>query len=302
MLAPMLDTTTTTLLAARQRAVRALLEAGWEMGEAQREARMMLTIATGHAMETQVGHPDWHLTDTEDARFEQLLQRRLRREPMAYLAGSREFYGRDFEVAPATLIPRPDSETLIEAVLADLPENAAARLLDLGTGTGCLLLTLLAERPNATGLGTDLRPEAVALAGRNAETLGLFERAGFRQGSWWEALGDLPQTSAMPVSFDAILSNPPYIPTADIASLMADVVDYEPSSALDGGADGLDAYRLLLDGAADYLSPTGRIYFEIGQGQGAEITALAAARGFVLLHSYRDLGGIERVLVFQSNA
>lgn len=295
MLASMLKAQLTSLLEARRRAVHCLLESGWEMGEAQREARMMLTIATGHTLETQVAYPERTLSDAEDARFEQLLQRRMRHEPMAYLAGSREFYGRDFEVAPATLIPRPDSETLVEAVLTDLGDHASARVLDLGTGTGCLLLTILAERRNATGLGTDLRPEAVALAMRNAQALGLEERAGFRQGDWWQAV-------PAGLSFDIVLSNPPYIPSDEIATLMRDVVDYEPASALDGGKDGLDAYRLLLDDAVRHLTPQGRIYFEIGQGQGGDITALATELGFKRVHSYRDLGGIERVLVFQHTA
>ncbi len=325
-----------TFMEARQRAVRAMLEAGWEMGEAQREARMMLTMVSGATREEQVAEPARALTQAEDARFEQLLQRRLMREPMAYLAGSREFYGRDFLVSPATLIPRPDSETLVEAVLADLPENIPARILDMGTGTGCLLLTILSERILATGLGTDLREDALELAQRNADLLSLSHRAGFKAGSWWDALqmphqasprlrGEVgggktfdasepvflpPQSPRLAtrspasgggshLTFDIILSNPPYISTEDMRGLMPDVAEYEPHSALFGGEDGLEAYRTILSGAAAYLAPQGNIYFEIGLGQGADIAAFAAMQGFACTKTYRDLGGIERVLVLQ---
>src|SRR4051812_14276610 len=220
------------------------------------EARLLLAHATGR-------NPASLLRDLQDpvdtAGFDTLLARRLRHEPLAHLTGRREFWSLDFAVSPATLIPRPDSETVVEAALDLLPgRDRAWRLLDLGTGSGCLLLALLHERPCAFGVGVDIVPAAAALAARNAAALGLRARAAFLCGSWAEALAG---------PFDLVVSNPPYIPSGSIAALMPEVAEHEPRTALDGGADGLDAYRRTLADLSRMLSPGGAAVLELGAGQ-----------------------------------
>jgi release factor glutamine methyltransferase len=219
--------------------------------------------------------------------YQVLLARRAAREPLAFITGRQGFWTLDLEVSPDTLIPRGDSETLVEAVLA--ARRPVQRVLDLGTGTGCLLLAVLSEFPEAWGLGLDLSPAAAALAARNARALGLGHRAAFAAADW-----------ARPIAgrFDLVLSNPPYIPAADVAALMPEVARFEPRRALDGGADGLDAYRILLAALPGLLAPGGLALFELGVGQGAAVAALAAAVGFsTALRA--DLGGIPRVLLLE---
>jgi release factor glutamine methyltransferase len=226
------------------------------------------------------------------AQFDALLTRRLAHEPMAYLLGRRGFWTLDLEVSPATLIPRPDSETLIEAALAALPDRASVRtVLDLGTGTGCLLLAALAEFPAAWGLGIDLEPTAIALAVRNARMLGLADRAHFVCADWAAPIGKK--------RFDLILCNPPYIATGEIGTLMPEVARFEPRIALDGGADGLDAYRALVPMVPALLGEGGVAIFEIGQGQAAAVGELAARNNLAVALRH-DLGGIARALVLRN--
>lgn len=236
-----------------------------------REARLLLAHARAH----------------DPPAFPALLARRLRHEPLAYILGKREFWSLDFAVSPATLIPRPDSETLIEAALAARPAEAIRRILDLGTGTGCLLLAALSECPAAFGIGVDRSAAAAALAAANAATLGLASRAAFLAGDWGAALAG---------RFDLILCNPPYIERAVIPTLMRDVAEFEPASALDGGEDGLDAYRAVIAGLAPLLAADGVAVVELGQGQAAAVAALAAAAGFATALR-PDLAGIPRALV-----
>jgi release factor glutamine methyltransferase len=224
------------------------------------------------------------------AAFHALVARRAAHEPLALIVGQREFWSLDLAVSPATLIPRPDSETLIEAALAtfagrDLPR----RLLDLGTGTGCLLLAALSEFPAAFGVGVDRSFAAVALAARNAAMLGLAGRAAFLCADW---------TLALDARFDLVLSNPPYIPTAQIDGLMPEVARYEPRSALDGGADGFSAYRRLVPDLARLLAPGGVAVLEVGAGQAPTVARLARSAGFAS-HQHHDLSGIARALVLR---
>jgi release factor glutamine methyltransferase len=210
---------------------------------------------------------------------------------MAFILGRRGFWTLDLEVSPATLIPRPDSETLIEAALGAFPDRGAVhRVLDLGTGTGCLLLAALAEFPAAWGLGTDAEPASLALAARNARRNGLHDRARFLCADW-----------AAPIRgrFDLLLCNPPYVKTGDIATLMAEVACHEPRRALDGGADGLAAYRRLIPLVPRLLTRCGAAIFELGQGQAAAVAEMAARNNlaFALRH---DLGGIARALVLRN--
>lgn len=221
-----------------------------------------------------------------------LTARRVQREPMAYILGEREFWGLAFRVSPAVLVPRPDSETVIEATLALLPERERAwRFLDLGLGSGCLLLTLLHLYPAATGVGLEASPEALAVARANAEALGVAARADLRPGDWrlpgWtEGLGPV----------DLLVSNPPYIEAATVPTLMPEVSRHEPLLALDGGPDGLDAYRAIAAGAPRLVAPGGRVLLEGGEGQAPDIAGIFVAAGFVAEAPWKDLSGIERVV------
>jgi release factor glutamine methyltransferase len=249
------------------------------------EARLLLAHALGLTRADLIRDPN---RPVETGAFDDLLARRLRNAPLAHILGRREFWSLEFEVSPATLIPRPDSETLIEAALARF---AAAppprRILDLGTGTGCLLLALLHEFPAAVGIGIDIAPDAAGLARRNAIRLGLADRAAFIAGDW---------TAGIRGRFDLVISNPPYIPAAAIAGLMPEVARHEPRRALDGGADGCDAYRAILGDLPDRLLPGGIAILELGAGQAADVSSLARQAGFATsLHL--DLAGIPRALV-----
>jgi release factor glutamine methyltransferase len=208
---------------------------------------------------------------------------------LAYILGRKEFWGLDFEVSPATLIPRPDSETLIEAAIDLFPDRAVARILDLGTGTGCLLLAALHEFPNSFGIGTDISPEAAALARRNAANLGLSNRAAFLAADWAAPLAG---------QFDLILSNPPYIRAPDLPTLMPDVQFYEPDSALNGGPDGMAAYRHIISTLPALLAPTGAAILELGAGQAESVTALAGHAGFSA-KTRADLANIPRALIIR---
>jgi release factor glutamine methyltransferase len=226
-------------------------------------------------------------TPIDSAAFARLLARRVAREPLAYILGHAPFRDLTLAVSPATLIPRMDSETLIEAALAARPDRASvARVLDLGSG---LLLAALSDYPAAWGLGIDRVPEACRLAQDNAARNRLGDRSAWVCADW---------TAPIAGTFDLILSNPPYIPTAEIAALMPEVARHEPAAALDGGADGLDAYRLLVSAIAPLLAPNGLAIFEVGAGQADHVISLAARSGWTT--SVRpDLGGRARAVTVQ---
>lgn len=223
--------------------------------------------------------------------LEDFAARRLAGEPVWRIRGEREFWGLPFRLSPATLEPRPDSETVIEAALAELSprRDEALTLLDLGTGTGCLLIALLSELPQARGLGVDLSGEACETAAVNAALNGLDGRAAFRQGDWTKGLSG---------RFDLIVSNPPYIPSREIATLSREVSEHDPRLALDGGADGLAPYRLFATCLPPLLAPGGRVVLEIGAGQGPEVVALMRGGGLEFRGGRTDLGGHERALIF----
>ena len=224
-----------------------------------------------------------HLDDQIDqAAFGILVERRMADEPVAYILGHREFWSLDFKVTSDTLIPRPDSETLVEAALA--AAGPAPKILDLGTGSGCLLLSLLHERPGGWGVGVDRSAGAAAVAQGNAQRLGLADRAAFVVGDWASAIGG---------RFDLILCNPPYVGTSE--TLDREVAAYEPSSALFAGADGLDDYRRIIPILRAILTPDGSAHLEIGHAQADLVSEIAAAEGFApVLH--RDLAGRPRCL------
>jgi len=232
------------------------------------------------------------VSDEERTRVERFVERRAAHEPVGRILGRRDFWTLELALSPATLEPRPDTETVVEATLAVLPNRTAPlRLLDLGTGTGCLLLALLAELPNATGLGIDISPEAVETAGGNAARNGLADRARFRVGNWGEGLER---------SFDIVVSNPPYIPTRTIDELSPEVRLFDPLRALDGGLDGLDAYRIIAAQAPGLLNPGGTLALEVGWDQAAVVAELVGAAGLSVSGVFRDLGGIERCVRAES--
>jgi release factor glutamine methyltransferase len=249
------------------------------------EARLLLAHALGVTPEALVREPEAIL----DARvYERLVQRRAAREPLAHVLGEREFWSLRFAVSSATLIPRPETETLVEAALEAHPDRSRVRtVLDLGTGTGCLLLATLSEFGGAFGVGVDLAPAALALASRNAQTLGLADRAAFLCADWAAPLAG---------PFDLILSNPPYVATSAIEGLAPEVASFEPRRALDGGMDGLDAYRRIIPTLPRLLKPRGVAVLELGIGQAEQVSDLARRAG--LATSVRpDLAGIPRALV-----
>jgi len=228
------------------------------------------------------------LSESEQAQIAQPIARRARHESVARIIGSREFWSLPFGLNEATLEPRPDSETLVEAALArGGDKNLARSVLDLGTGSGCLLLALLHEWPQATGLGIDAAPRAVEQAGANAAQLGMDSRANFQLGNWFDGITE---------RFDVIISNPPYIAADVIAGLMPEVRDYDPCLALAGGADGLDAYRAIIPRLGAYLNEGGFVCFEVGMGQAPAVEKILARYNFIKIKIYRDLGGIERCL------
>ncbi|AQR75326.1 peptide chain release factor N(5)-glutamine methyltransferase [Sphingomonas sp. LM7] len=226
-----------------------------------------------------------HLDDPTPEAFGLFLNRRLAHEPIAYITGTRAFWTIELQVGPGALIPRPDSETLIEAAIEHFDERAPARILDLGTGPGTLLLAALDQWPQATGLGIDASEAALGYARANAERLGMAHRAEFRLGDWTDGLAE---------PFDLILANPPYIGTHE--QLPAEVREHEPASALFAGPDGLDDYRRILPALTDLLAPGGAAVLEIGWTQAKAVSALALQHGLLpAVHS--DLGGRPRVIL-----
>ncbi|MCW3780050.1 peptide chain release factor N(5)-glutamine methyltransferase [Defluviimonas salinarum] len=263
-------------------AVRRLGAAGIE--GAPRDARRLLAHALGIAPErVSLILPD-PVGPAALTAFEAAVARRIAREPVSQITGGRDFYGRRFRVTRDTLDPRPETEALIAAAL----ERRFGTVLDLGTGTGCILLTLLAERPEAEGLGADLSPAALDVARGNAEALGLAERARFLRSDWFASVTG---------RFDLIVSNPPYIAADEMAGLAPEVRDWEPYLALTPGGDGLDAYRAIAGGAAAHLVPGGTVIVEIGASQGPAVAELFRAAGFARVTVRPDLDGRDRVVV-----
>ncbi len=254
------------------------------------DSRILASAAFDLSREEILREPDATLKISDIALFKEMLNRRCAREPVSRILGMREFRSLEFKVAPSTLDPRPDSETIVEAVFdiaSEMPDRL--RILDLGTGTGCLLLSVLHALPAARGVGTEIDPDAAACAIQNAQALGLSDRAEIVCGNWVEGV-DGP--------FDIIFSNPPYIPSDEIQRLEPEVALYEPVRSLDGGADGLDAYREISELIGQLLSPSGRVVFEIGPQQGDAVTVIFCAAGFVSIKNCKDLAGRDRALIF----
>ncbi len=251
------------------------------------DARLLLQHATGLSHGEVIADPQRVIGESEIKLFNFLVARRMRGEPVSRIIGAREFYGREFLVTPAVLDPRPDTETLIDEALMLMGQ--APRILDLGAGSGAIIITLLAERADALAVAVDISEDALAVASANASVLGVASRLSFIQGDWF---------SAVVGRFDLIISNPPYIVAATIATLEPEVREFDPRLALDGGADGLGAYRQIAAGAMAHLATGGHVIVEIGAGQENDVAAIFASAGFVLVSTRRDLGGHIRCLSF----
>jgi release factor glutamine methyltransferase len=252
------------------------------------DARLLLEAAAGATRADLLNDPHRALSAEQVQTLDAYLARRERREPIAHILGRKGFWSVMLSVGPQVLTPRPDTELVVIAALERLDPAAPARILDLGVGSGAILLAVLAERPTAKGLGIDVSEEALAVARENASNLGLAPRTALLRGDWTAGLED--------GGFDLVVSNPPYIRTGEIATLDPEVRQYEPLAALDGGPDGLDAYRGLAPEILRVLKPGASFVVEIGHDQGAAVTGLFQDAGAVEIELRQDLGGRDRVV------
>lgn len=269
-----------------------LEQAGIE--QARMEARVLAGFAIGGGPEKVLAEFEREMSTSEFEIFSHALRRRCNHEPMAHITQKREFWSLGFHVSPATLIPRPDSETIIEAVLDQYDDrDKKLKILDLGTGSGCLVLSLLSEFQNANGLGVDASDNALEIASKNASQLGLESQVSFinvdwRDAGWIKKLGG---------KFDVIISNPPYISDEEIKTLDPSVRDFEPMLALAGGIDGLDSYDILINAMGELLADDGLVAFEVGHKQARAVGALLLKKGLEVLEIREDLSGIERAVL-----
>ena len=282
-----------TVEAAVRSATTRLLAAGIE--GAGRDARLLVAAAVGVAQTDLILRPERVLCGSQHQRLRGFIERRTRHEPVSRILGEREFYGRVFEVTPDTLDPRPDSETLIDAVLEVIDSEGGRskplRMIDIGTGTGCLLVSLLCELPAVTGVGIDVSPGALEVARRNAGRMGVSDRAEFR----------LQAASTACDTFDMLISNPPYIPSGEIAGLQEDVRAFDPMLALDGGPDGLQIYRQIAT-QLTAIVPAGWAFFEVGAGQAPDLQRLlseALGQSIGNRRLWTDLGGHQRCVAVE---
>jgi release factor glutamine methyltransferase len=281
-----------TLADAVRRGAYVLEQSGWSRDDGLRDAEALARHILKWDMAAWLAGRRDDDSPVFRTAFEGALARRLRHEPVAYISGEREFYGRPFRVTPHVLIPRPETELVVDEARALLeradPDRQGAFVVDVGTGSGCIAVTLALDVPRARVMATDISAEALAVAAGNARSLGAAGRVHFVRTSVAAAL-------AGPI--DLIVSNPPYVPDTDAASLMPDVRDHEPAVALFGGPRGLDIVQALAHAAAAKLRPGGSLVMEIGAGQGDDVQQLIAACGLRLRHVRTDLAGIPRVLV-----
>lgn len=270
------------MIAARAEAIRVLTEAG--VADPEGDFRRLFEWAYAKGAEdpepqTRERPNDWTLYTLSDG-----ISARAERQPVSQIIGRRTFWNHEFKVTPDVLDPRPDTETLVESALT----HPFDTVLDIGTGSGCILLSLLAERPNATGLGVDVSAAALKVAGQNATALDVADRVAFRKSDW---------LSEVTGAFDLIVSNPPYIARAAYEGLAPEVRDWEPRGALEAGADGLDAYRAIAAQVPGALRPGGRLLLEIGHDQGGTVPLLLQQAGFARIEVVQDINGKDRVVV-----
>ena len=282
----------TTLAAALSHARKRLSRPG--ISSPDLDGRLIVEHFTGTTRSDLLRRPGLTVPGDVLEAIEAAIARRLAGEPVHRILGFREFYGLTLKLSKDTLEPRPDTETLVDAALPFVRARIAAagrcRILDLGTGTGAIALSLLHEAPGAQAVGVDISDDALATARANAEANGLADRFSTLRSDWFEAVDG---------SFDLIVSNPPYIRSGDIAGLACEVRDFDPAAALDGGADGLDAYRDIAESSPRHLSAGGAVGVEIGFDQRIAVAAIFAGSGFTQAEFSRDLGGNDRVILFQ---
>lgn len=258
------------------------------------DARLLICHACGLSHEQFAAHPERALSGSERERLDTYIQRRCAREPVSRITGTREFWGLEFKVSPHVLDPRPDTETLVGAALELVKDRDPSRplsILDLGTGSGCILVSLLNELKPAHGVGVDVSQEALSNARENARRHGCADRACFVRASWADSIAG---------RFDLVVSNPPYISTLELAGLEPEVRLHDPARALDGGDDGLEAYRQILCDLASVCAPGGWVLFEVGQGQAGDVSTMIAAQTDAFysdsLRRWRDLAGRVRCI------
>jgi release factor glutamine methyltransferase len=270
----------TTLAQALQAATRQLAEHG--IDSAAVDARWLLAGATGLSRDRLTLHLPAALAPEAAERYAEMLAQRQQRVPVSHILGGRDFYGRWFKVTPDVLDPRPETEILVAQAL----QRPFTRVLDMGVGSGCILVTLLAERPQARGVGIDISPEAVLVAGDNALAHGVADRITLPQSEWWHDVGS---------TYDLIVSNPPYIAASEMTAL-APEIGFEPRQALTDESDGLSAYRAITAGLMDHLRPGGRVLLEVGPTQAEAVVGLLRAAGLDSVTTTPDLDGRDRVL------
>ena len=254
------------------------------------DARLLLCHALAISPISLVNEPDRIVSPIEQDKIEEIIKRRIQHEPVARIIGVREFWGHQFLLSADTLEPRPDTETLVEAVVnrLSIKSQQDVRILDLGTGAGAILLSLLSEFSSARGFGTDINPGALHMARENAQRLGLTSRVWFFCANYLDAIGS---------EFDVIVSNPPYIPSNEIKGLAQDVAGFDPMRALDGGVDGLGGIREIFESVSNHLSPDGIVAVEFGFGQSDDVTDIARKTGLVGIETIRDIGNRHRVVL-----
>jgi len=252
------------------------------------DARLLLQHVTGLDHGALIAHPDEPISADQTKEFRGLVGRRCRREPVSRIVGRREFYGREFQLGRETLDPRPDTEVAIEAALALLRDMEAPRILDLGTGSGAIAVTLLAELPRARAVATDISDEALEVTAGNARQHGVANRLELRRSSWFSDVNEC---------FNLVISNPPYVESPQIDTLPPEVKDWDPRRALDGGPDGLDCYREIAKGAQARLLPLGHVIIEVGAGQAGKVAEIFARHGFDVKKQHCDIAGHVRCLV-----
>lgn len=253
------------------------------------DAEVMMSRALGCSRTAIIVHEEIQPPAPSIEQFHDWVERRSMREPLPYILGDREFYGLCFEVTPSVLIPRQETEFLVDAAVSFLRDRPAPVVADIGLGSGCIAVAIAKSVPDATVFGTEASPDALDVARRNAERLGVCEQTRFAHGDLFDPLAGL--------EFDMIVSNPPYIPSSDIAGLQPEVLRYEPHQALDGGADGLDVYRRLVPEAAKYLKYDGALAVEVGIGESSAVECLFRSHGYQNVRAIKDYSDIERVVI-----
>ncbi len=256
--------------------------------EPARDAKVLLAHSLGKQKTFLIAYPEFELTDEQQTRFRGVIERRAGREPLQHILGRQEFYGRDFRVSPDVLIPRPETEAIVELAVSFLADRPEPRFLDIGTGSGCIAVSVAAELPTAHGLATDISPAALAVARENAETHGVADRVTFiERDLFGPAVGG---------EFDLIASNPPYIPLEEFRVLEPEVREFEPRSALTDEGDGLAVIRKIITTAPDHLKPGGKLLVEIGFGQSESVALMIDAAVWPGHAFHNDLQGIPRIL------